>query len=378
MVKSLFVTASAGSGKTFRLTREVRCHIGQDTEFVVASTFTRAAAAEMEKRILEAIEKGEESPADKLRLIMRAARVHFSTIDALFHRFLSTEAYVPQVADDHEKAIITALADERFFQHPRILADIESILIAARILQMQPEALIEALDKGKEALEAWPCPEALLDELKGKQARLATEYERLRAQVQAVAEATKGALRTQVVDPLLEPLAAVDLKRALFLKSDLADVRVAAADRQTPAYAALRELYPPMRRLVAEHLVNTKRLRSALLKRFSALRAAVLTEEKERLGRLYFDDIPKELIALDGPDSHDRPLFMARLYELGFHRTAHLLLDEFQDTSQIQYELLRPLIEDILGSVNEHAEGEQSIFLVGDWKQSIYQWRDAA
>ena len=378
MVKSLFVTASAGSGKTFRLTREVRRHIGQDTEFVVAATFTRAAAAEMEKRILEAIEKGEESPADKLRLIMRAARVHFSTIDALFHRFLSTEAYVPQVADDHEKAIITALADERFFQHPRILADIESILIAARILHMQPESLIEALDKGKEALEAWPCPEALLDELKGKQARLATEYERLRAQVQVVAETTKGALRTQVVDPLLDPLAAVDLKRALFLKSDLADVRVAAAARQTPAYAALWELYPPMRRLVAEHLINTKRLRSALLKRFSALRAEVLAEEKERLGRLYFDDIPRELIALDGPDSHDRPLFMARLYELGFHRTAHLLLDEFQDTSQIQFDLLRPLIEDILGSVGANAEGERSIFLVGDWKQSIYQWRDAA
>ena len=115
MVKSLFVTASAGSGKTFRLTQEVRRLIERDTEFVVAATFTRAAAAEMEKRILEAIEKGEESPADKLRLIMRAARVRFSTIDALFHRFLSTEAYVPQVADDHEKAIITALADERFF-----------------------------------------------------------------------------------------------------------------------------------------------------------------------------------------------------------------------------------------------------------------------
>jgi ATP-dependent exoDNAse (exonuclease V) beta subunit len=332
----------------------------------------------MEKRILEAIEKGEESPADKLRLIMRAARVHFSTIDALFHRFLSTEAYVPQVADDHERAIITAIADERFFQHPRILADIESILIAARILHMQPESLIEALDKSKEALEAWTCPESLLDELKGKQARLIAEYERLHAEVQAVAEVTKGALRTQVVDPLLDPLATVDLKRALFLKSDLADVRVAAADRGTPAYAALRDLYPPMRRLVAEHLINTKYLRSALLKRFSALRAAVLTEEKERLGRLYFDDIPKKLIALDGPDSHDRPLFMARLYELGFHRTAHLLLDEFQDTSQIQFDLLRPLIEDILGSVGANAEGERSIFLVGDWKQSIYQWRDAA
>ncbi len=378
MVKSLFVTASAGSGKTFRLTQEVRRHIGQDTDFVVAATFTRAAAAEMEKRILEAIEKGEESPADKLRLVMRAARVHFSTIDALFHRFLSTEAYVPQVADDHERALITAIADERFFQHPRILADIESIVIAARILHMPPESLIDALDQGKVALEAWNCPEGLLNELKRKQARLTAEYEGLQGQVRAVAEATRGTLRTQVAAPLLDPIAEVDLKRALFLKSDLKDVRMAAADRETPAYAELQKLYPLMRRLVAEHLLNTKRLRSALLKRFSFLRAEMLTEEKERLGRLYFDDIPKALIALDGPESPDRPLFMARLYELGFHRTAHLLLDEFQDTSQIQFALLRPLIEEILATVGENAEGERSIFLVGDWKQSIYQWRDAA
>lgn len=378
MVKSLFVTASAGSGKTFRLTLEVRRHIERGTEFVVAATFTRAAAAEMEKRILEAIEKGPECTAEKLRLLMRAARVHFSTIDALFLRFLSTEAYVPQVADDHEKAIITALADERFFRHPRVLADIESIVIAARILHMQPESLIKALDNGKEALEAWDCPEDLLNALRSEQGRISSEYEALQAQVQAVAEATKGALNSQVVVPLLDPLAEVDLKRALFLKSDLAEVRVPAADRGTAAYATLRELYPAMRRLVARHLINTKRLRSALLKHFIALHSTVLAEEKEKLGRLYFDDIPRALIALDGSRSPDRPLFMARLYELGFHRTAHLLLDEFQDTSQIQFDLLRPLIEEILGSVGENAEGERSIFLVGDWKQSIYQWRDAA
>jgi len=82
-----------------------------------------------------------------------------------------------------------------------------------------------------------------------------------------------------------------------------------------------------------------------LLKRFSMLRAELLTEEKQRLGRLYFEDIPRALLALDGPESPDRPLFTARLYELGFHRTAHLLLDEFQDTSRIQFDLLRPLDE---------------------------------
>jgi len=40
MVKSLFVTASAGSGKTFRLTQQVRSHLDREGEFVVAATFT--------------------------------------------------------------------------------------------------------------------------------------------------------------------------------------------------------------------------------------------------------------------------------------------------------------------------------------------------
>jgi len=378
MVRSLFVTASAGSGKTFRLTQEVRRHIEQEGELIVAATFTRAAAAEMEKRIIEAIEKGPEEKAEKLRLIMRAGKVRFSTIDALFHRFLSTEAYVPQVADDHERALITESADARFFQDARVLADIERIVIAARVLRLPPEALLRELDKGREALEAWSCPEDLLDDLKARQAKIVAEYEGLQEKVRAVAEATRGTLRTQVVNALLQPLSEADLGRALFLKSDLTEVRVAADDRRTDAYAALQKVYPEMRRLIAEHLVNTRRLRSALLKRFLALRADILAEEKKRLGRLYFEDIPRELLALDGPGSPDRPHFMARLYELGFHRTAHLLLDEFQDTSRIQYDLLRPLIEEILASVGENAEGERSLFLVGDWKQSIYQWRDAA
>ena len=378
MVKSLFVTASAGSGKTFRLTGEVRRQIENGTDFIVAATFTRAAAAEMEKRILEVIDRETGSADEKLRLIMRAAKVHFSTLDALFHQFLSTEACIPQVADEHEQAIITAVAGDRFFRNPLVLADTESILIAARILRMQPESLVDALDREREALAGWDCPEHLLDALKIRQASIVSEYDRMWEEVRAVAEGTKGALRSQVVIPLLEPIGSVDLTRALFGRSDLTEIKVAAADRRTPAYARLQDLFPRMRRLIAEHLINTKRLRSAVLKRFSQLRADVLAEEKEKLGRLYFEDIPKALMALDGPDSPDRPLFMARLYEQGFHRTAHLLLDEFQDTSRIQFDLIRPLLEDILSSVGENAEGERSVFLVGDWKQSIYQWRDAA
>ncbi|MFQ3573954.1 MAG: UvrD-helicase domain-containing protein [Thermodesulfovibrionales bacterium] len=48
----------------------------------------------------------------------------------------------------------------------------------------------------------------------------------------------------------------------------------------------------------------------------------------------------------------------------------HFMIDEFQDTSPIQWENLRPLIENALA-----ANG--SLFIVGDTKQSIYGFRDA-
>ena len=46
----------------------------------------------------------------------------------------------------------------------------------------------------------------------------------------------------------------------------------------------------------------------------------------------------------------------------------HYLIDEFQDTSKLQWENLRPLVSNSLG------EGHDNL-LIGDEKQSIYRWR---
>jgi ATP-dependent exoDNAse (exonuclease V) beta subunit len=51
--------------------------------------------------------------------------------------------------------------------------------------------------------------------------------------------------------------------------------------------------------------------------------------------------------------------------------TAHLLLDEFQDTSAVQWRVLRPVVERL------KQRAGASFFCVGDAKQSIYVWRDA-
>jgi ATP-dependent exoDNAse (exonuclease V) beta subunit len=54
-------------------------------------------------------------------------------------------------------------------------------------------------------------------------------------------------------------------------------------------------------------------------------------------------------------------------------RINHMLLDEFQDTSIIQFEILRPLIEEMVSGSG--SKERSSLFLVGDVKQSIYRFR---
>lgn len=52
-------------------------------------------------------------------------------------------------------------------------------------------------------------------------------------------------------------------------------------------------------------------------------------------------------------------------------KVTHLLLDEFQDTSLMQWEVLEPFAEQIAAM----ADGSRSLFCVGDTKQAIYGWR---
>ena len=58
------------------------------------------------------------------------------------------------------------------------------------------------------------------------------------------------------------------------------------------------------------------------------------------------------------------------IYEKTGNRFEHFMIDEFQDTSLIQWNNFRPLID------NSMAEGNDNL-VVGDVKQSIYRWRNS-
>lgn len=84
-------------------------------------------------------------------------------------------------------------------------------------------------------------------------------------------------------------------------------------------------------------------------------------------GGMSFDDVPRML--LERPrieETHD-------LYYRLDASLRHLLLDEFQDTSVVQFRVLRPIFDELAS----RGDGTSSVFCVGDTKQSLYLWRDA-
>ncbi|MGJ8677711.1 MAG: UvrD-helicase domain-containing protein [Akkermansiaceae bacterium] len=87
-------------------------------------------------------------------------------------------------------------------------------------------------------------------------------------------------------------------------------------------------------------------------------------------GRLCFSDLTLLLAgagAMKLWDEGSRDLIDYRLDA----RYDHWMLDEFQDTSQPQWQAVGNLIDEIM----QDAEGQRSVFVVGDSKQSIYGWR---
>lgn len=99
------------------------------------------------------------------------------------------------------------------------------------------------------------------------------------------------------------------------------------------------------------------------LKFFSAFKET-LERVKKQEGKVFIEDINKMLS--DYIDSHIVPDVYFRIGE----RVCHYLIDEFQDTSPVQWVNLYPLLD------NSLSEGG-SLLVVGDTKQSIYGFRDA-
>ena len=92
-------------------------------------------------------------------------------------------------------------------------------------------------------------------------------------------------------------------------------------------------------------------------------------DELERVKRgktdfIHINDIAKKLSAYI--NTKNVPEIYLRLGE----KISHFLIDEFQDTNRLQWDVIRPLVEESLSKTG-------SLFVVGDIKQAIYMFRNA-
>jgi ATP-dependent helicase/nuclease subunit A len=91
-------------------------------------------------------------------------------------------------------------------------------------------------------------------------------------------------------------------------------------------------------------------------------------------GQLTFLDVAGLLAAASGATWGTSSFRPFSRHELSFRLDCsydHWLLDEFQDTSRLQWQALRDLVDEVIQSDT----GQRSFFYVGDTKQAIYAWR---
>jgi ATP-dependent exoDNAse (exonuclease V) beta subunit len=376
-MKSILLKASAGSGKTTRLTEEVFERILIGGKFIAALTFTRAATTEMRSRIMKEIASKKGLPLlERLRLIMEAGRVGYATIDSFFYRLFAAAGFAPKLAD--EKAQIELLREIEVLFRDSVMQNgrAHKIIVAARILRTDIDTLWEPLADEQTIERCLPDMARIddLDNLMKENGVLRNTLTSLCVKAKALSDRVTSNVNNRVIK--------------YFADYDDFISRTAATHDDLENYKSLgkikwnEEPYPELNRVFRDYRQTAERLaiNKALLRELAVASLCEIYLEaadavKKEKGLIFFQDVRRGLLALDGAVSIERPKLMSNYFSLGLDRTEHLLIDEFQDTSKGDIEILLPLIDEILSGRGER--GERSFFAVGDWKQMIYGWRGA-
>jgi ATP-dependent exoDNAse (exonuclease V) beta subunit len=130
------------------------------------------------------------------------------------------------------------------------------------------------------------------------------------------------------------------------------------------AYEGVREGWERLRRLITDYTkLFACSYYTPYLRVYEAF-SAILERVKRHEGKIFIEDVNKRLA-----EYLTREMVVDVYFRLG-EVIFHYLIDEFQDTSPIQWHNLLPLVE------NSLSQGG-SLFVVGDTKQAIYGFREA-
>jgi ATP-dependent exoDNAse (exonuclease V) beta subunit len=378
-MESILLTASAGSGKTTRLTDEVFNRISIRGKFISALTFTRAATAEMRSRIMDKIaSKNNMLLLDRLGLIMEAGRVGYSTIDSFFYRLFAASGFAPKLADEKAQIELSGEIESIFRNSVMLSGKGNKLIVAARILRTDIDTLWGPLadEQTIERCLADMDRREDLDDIMKENGILKNTLESLREKANILSELIPaGNVQNRVINALADYDSFIS--KTVASHSDLANYISLGKkiEWDKSPYSDLNRIFKDYRKTAEKLSINKALLRELAVAFLCEIYLAAADAVKREKGLIFFSDVRKSLLALDGTASTERPKLMSNYFSLGLDRTEHLLIDEFQDTSIGDIAILLPLIDEILSGPGER--GARSFFAVGDWKQMIYGWRGA-
>ncbi|MCQ2933279.1 RecB-like helicase [Helicobacter pylori] len=387
--------ASAGSGKTFALSVRFLALLfkGANPSEILTLTFTKKATAEMKERILDYLkilqQENLENEKEKSQNILKEleekyhldpslvqnsaqkiyqrflnAEIRISTIDAFFQSILrkfcwfvglSANFEVNEDTKAHQQQLnegfLSALNNEQLeelsafivqcLSHESYTSD--SILERLRFLKnklylFDPNKKEPAFDE-----------EGFLEKLRS-----------LNNQIQSVETASDKAKTAIKCDSFRG-----------FLNSSLTWLEKKS---EYLYFKKLKSEIPTLESECEEIENDLKRYyeakETAIFKKFPKF-IQLYDKATSKIQALDFDAIKDKVhVLLNGYEEMPAEFFYFRLDS----KIAHILIDEFQDTSLNDYKILAPFIDEIKAGIGQ-AKWHRSVFFVGDVKQSIYAFR---
>ncbi|GAA8722776.1 RecB-like helicase [Helicobacter pylori] len=387
--------ASAGSGKTFALSVRFLALLfkGANPSEILTLTFTKKATAEMKERILDYLKilqkENLESEKEKSQNILKEleekyhldpslvrnsaqkiyqrflnAEIRISTIDAFFQSILrkfcwfvglSANFEVNEDTEAHQRQLnesfLSALNSEQLEELSAFIVQClsydnytsDSILEQLRFLKNK----LYLFDPNKK--EPTFDEEGFLEKLRS-----------LNNQIQSIETASNEAKKAIKCDSFRG-----------FLNSSLTWLEKKS---EYLYFKKLKNEIPTLESECEEIENNLKRYyeakETAIFKKFPKF-IQLYDNATSKIQALDFDAIKDKVhVLLNGYEEMPAEFFYFRLDS----KIAHILIDEFQDTSLNDYKILAPFIDEIKAGIGQ-AKWHRSVFFVGDVKQSIYAFR---
>lgn len=409
---SVFVSASAGTGKTKILCdRFLNLMLScADASHIMCITYTKSAAAEMKERITDLASSWSHMDETKLsgivgaqnvekakglynKILLEKYRLNISTLhsfclDVLFKYSESFQKRVASILDPTLKRNIFAriLDDMRLAMRHEENSELkQAFLYLSKMYTMHTidERITEALTRLSDfenyisKLDLDNLDRAIYQK-HGSEADFdidkATSDFFLETPAHFVDALRSLQYAESKVLPLLDAICSADLKQ---YKSAL--LTQAGTPRVLCKNKKCESICPNILELLADEFARFERFNQSVKNYKSAkiniaflrLTLAVYNEYKALKAQkhlLDYDDIVNEAISLIADDPEV-------LYKLDY-KIDHILVDEAQDLSAVQWDLIKTLSSDFFSGASVRSK-LRTVFVVGDFKQSIFGFQGA-